>query len=250
MTKRKARTMQKISFIVPVYNERHTFEPLLKRLLKVKLPIEREIIVIEGNSTDGTRKIVHKYDKHPLVKTFYIDYYCGKGHKVRFGMKKATGDIIAIQDADLEYEPEEYPTLIQPILLGSADFVLGSRHLGKGGDWQIREFDRSRWWAKYVNVGSEAIVLSFKALYGKRLTDPQTMFKIFTKDCLKGVHFVSEHFDLDWEIVCKFVRKGVRVVELPASYHARSFEEGKKIQLFRDGVRAIRAIIRFRFGKL
>ncbi|MBR9701285.1 glycosyltransferase family 2 protein [Candidatus Woesearchaeota archaeon] len=235
----------KLSIIIPVYNEESTFEKLLDQVLKVKLPIEREVIIVEGGSTDKSREIVKKASRRKDVSALFVDGYSGKGFKVRHGLKHASGDIILIQDADLEYNPGEYPHLINPILKGRAKFVLGSRHL-EAGTWRIRKFDRSRWHASIVNLGSEATNVFFWMLYHVHLTDPQTMFKVFHKSCLRGVNLKSNEFDLDWEIVCKFVKRGIRPLEVPVSYKARSFEQGKKIRIIRDGLRAFWAIIRFR----
>ena len=244
--KKSSSKYNKVSIIIPVYNERDTFEKLLKRVLKVKLPIEREIIIIEGNSTDGTRKIVKKYEGKKDIKIYYINKYCGKGYKVRFGIKKSTGDIILIQDADLEYDPMEYPQLLAPLLKGKTKFVLGSRHLGKK-TWKIREFDHSKWYGHFVSVGSEATNWYFLLLYGVKLTDPQTMYKIFTRDCLNTVTLKSNEFDLDWEIVIKLCKTGFKPIEVPVSYKARTFEQGKKIRIVRDGFRALWAITKYRF---
>src|SRR5436853_591300 len=135
----------KLSIIIPVYNELEHFEKLLKKVMAVKLPIKREIIIVEGGSTDGTTELVHKYDKHLGIRTFFVTEHIGKGYKVKYGIQQATGDIILIQDADLEYDPAEYPELIDPIIKGKTAFVLGSRHLGKS-TWKIREFARTKWY--------------------------------------------------------------------------------------------------------
>lgn len=237
----------KLSIIIPVYNERKYFEEIIKRVLAVKLDkIEKEIIIIESNSTDGTRDLVKKCEGKPSFKIIYEPRPRGKGSAVKKGFKAATGDIILIQDADLEYKPEEYPELLKPILEGKAKFVLGSRHLG-AGHWKIRRFNSSMWSSSMINVGSEMLALSFYLLYGVKLTDPQTMFKVFKRDCLDGIKFKSNYFELDWEIVIKLIKKGYIPLEVPVSYKSRTFKEGKKIKLFRDGILNLKAIFWYKF---
>jgi glycosyltransferase involved in cell wall biosynthesis len=214
-------------------------------VMDVRLPVEKEIIIIESNSTDGTRKLVKKYEKKKGIKIIYEDVARGKGAAIKKGFNEATGDIILIQDADLEYDPKEYPVLLLPILSGAADFVLGSRHLGMN-TWQIRKFDYSKWYGNLVNLGSEALNMLFYILYQVKLTDPQTMFKVFRKECISDVNFKSNYFQLDWEIVIKLIKKGYIPKEVPISYKARTVEEGKKIRLSRDGILALIAIFKYR----
>lgn len=237
----------KVSIIIPVYNEEKTFDILMKKVLAVKLPIKKEILIVEGLSTDKTPKIVDKYKDKPDVKVFHVTEHRGKGYKVRYGIKKSTGDIILIQDADLEYDPGEYPELLAPIIKGKAKFVMGSRHL-RVHSWKIRKFARVRWsWQAYIfNAGAAMIKWYFTLLYRVPISDPDTMYKIFRKDCLKGITLKSNGFDLDMEIIAKLIRKGYKPVELPVSYKGRSYAEGKKIRM-RDGFRHIWAITKYRF---
>jgi glycosyltransferase involved in cell wall biosynthesis len=241
--------MRKLSIIIPIYNEAATFEKLLKRVLAVKIPLKKEIIIVEGGSTDGTTKLVKKYKGKPGIKIFFVTEHIGKGYKVRYGIKRATGDIIMIQDADLEYDPADYNDLLAPILKGKTKFVLGSRHLRKH-TWKIREFARGKWYkpAILLNVGDHMLKLYFTTLYGTYLTDPNTMYKVFSRDCLKGITLRSNNFDLDMELLIKLFKKGYRPIEVPVSYHGRSYEEGKKIHPVRDGLRAGWAILRYRFS--
>jgi len=251
----------KVSIIIPVYNEAKSFEKLLKKVLAVKLPIQKEILIIEGGSTDGTTQLVHKYDTYTkstdknskntdttqknTIRTFYVTEHFGKGYKVRYGIKKSTGDIILIQDADLEYDPNEYPELLAPIIKGTTSFVLGSRHMQKK-TWKIREFDYSRWYGRLIDGLDAGFKYFFALLYGIYITDPNTMYKIFRKDCLKRMTLRSNNFDLDMELLAKLLKKGYKPIELPVSYKGRSREEGKKIRIVKDGIRAIWTTIKYR----
>lgn len=236
----------KLSIVIPVYNEINTFEPLIKKVLSVKLNLKKEIIVVEGGSNDGTKELVDKFKNEEEIKIFHLNKYSGKGYKVKYGLRRVTGDIILIQDADLEYNPEEYPELIKPITNGETNFVLGSRHLGKK-TWKIRQFDYSKSYGQLVNMGSEVLNGLFYLLYRAKLTDPQTMYKVFKRECLQGVKLRSNNFQLDWELVIKLVKKGFIPKEVPVSYKARTKEEGKKINLWRDGILALWVILKYRF---
>lgn len=236
-----------LSFIIPVYNEEKTFAKMFARLDKVELPgVDREYIIVEAQSTDKSPQILDTYAKHKDVRVFHLKKYCGKGTKVRYGFSKAKGDIIAIQDADMEYDPKDYPELLAPILAGKADFVLGSRHLGKS-TWKIRQFDYTKFYARFIDVASIGLYAFFAVLYGTYLTDPQTMYKIFRKKCIQEIKFNSDLFDLDWEIVTRLVKRGHVPLEVPVNYKARSLEEGKKVRIVRDGFRAVWTILKYRF---
>ncbi|MBI5003327.1 glycosyltransferase family 2 protein [Candidatus Woesearchaeota archaeon] len=238
---------QKLSIIIPVYNEEAYVAQLLDRVLAVKLPsLSKEVIIIESNSTDGTREIVKKYEKNKEVKVFYQEKPLGKGNALKLGFQHATGIIILIQDADLEYQPEEYGKLLEPILSGQTSFVLGSRPLAKES-WTIRKYPGYFFYARLLNLGGFFYTMLFNALYFIWLTDPATMFKVFKKECISGLTFKSNYFDLDWELVSKLVRKGYSPVEVPVSYHSRSTAEGKKIRFLRDGILVFWAILRYRF---
>lgn len=237
----------KLSIIIPVYNEARTTQELIKRVLAADLsPLEKEIIAVESNSTDGSREMIEDLRKEGKIKALYQDRPQGKGSALKIGLAAATGDIILIQDADLEYDIADYPDLLKPILEGRASFVLGSRHLGKS-DWKIRKFIEHRFQAWLINLGGLLYATLFNALYGVKLTDPATMFKVFKRECMEGLVFKSNYFELDWEIVAKFIKKGFIPVEVPVSYASRSKEEGKKIRFFRDGSLVFLAILRFRF---
>lgn len=237
----------KLSIIIPVYNEVRTFIPLMERVLALKIPkIDKEIVIVESNSTDGTRDLVKKFEKKKNIKVIYEKRPRGKGHALKKAFHHVTGDIVLIQDADLEYKPEEYPELIDPIIKGKTKFVLGSRHLGMK-DWKIRKFVRNKLYEKVLNLGDFLYTSLFNFLYGVRLTDPATMFKVFKRECIKNMRFRSNYFELDWEIVAKLIRAGYLPKEVPVSYASRTTAQGKKIRFFRDGTLVLFAILYFRF---
>ncbi|MGV8150902.1 MAG: glycosyltransferase family 2 protein [Candidatus Woesearchaeota archaeon] len=236
----------KLSIVLPVYNEAKTLKKLMGQVFKAKISIDKEIIIIESNSTDGTREIVKRYEKHPLCKVYYQDRPRGKGNALKEGFKHVTGDIILIQDGDLEYDPNEYQELIQPILDKKTDFVLGSRHLSVNTH-RVRTLKKNKFYAELLNFGHLLFTGLFNLLYDVKLTDPATMFKIFRKKCMKNIKFKSNYFELDWEIVAKLIRKGHKPLEVPVTYSSRSVAQGKKIRFFRDGTKVFYAIIKYRF---
>lgn len=246
----------KISIILPVYNEESTVRELLDRVWNQPVfDLRRELIIVESNSTDRTRETILRFakekscDEHVLVKLVFQDVARGKGNAVRAGLKEAVGDIIVIQDGDLEYDVRDYPALIEPILAGRTDFVLGSRHLS-AGSWKIREFERNPWRAFLLNLGGIFFHAMFNLLYSVRLTDPTTMFKVFRRSCLKGINLISDRFDFDFELLGKLIRAGYTPLEVPVTYRSRGFGEGKKVRIFRDPPTWLWAMTRFRFGEL
>lgn len=243
--------MTRFSVIIPVYEEASTCATLLERVCALDLPdgLEKEIIVIESRSKDGSREIVQAFERDGRIRALYQDRPSGKGNAVKEGLAATTGDILLIQDADLEYDVADYAKLLRPLLEGRTSFVLGSRHLGRES-WAYRTPETGWWSATWINAGVWVLTQLFNLLYGVRLTDPCTMYKVFRRECLEGVHWQSDGFELDWEIVAKFVRKGRRPVELPIWYRSRTFEAGKKVRFWRDGCRAVWAICRFRWGPL
>ena len=240
-----------LSVIVPVYNERATFVPLMELLLAKEIDgIDLEIILVESNSTDGTREQVLEYKDHPRVKIILEERPLGKGHAVRNGLKAATGDIILIQDADLEYDIGDYDGLLEPILNYQQNFVIGSRHLSRGRVWKIRKFNDAGGLAALFNFGHMTFLGLFNLMYQQRLNDPFSMFKVFRRECLYGLSFECNRFDFDFEIAIKLLRKGYKPLELPVNYRSRSFQEGKKVSMVRDPLTWIRALVKYRTSPL
>ena len=236
-----------LSVIVPAFNEAKTLGVLLEALLRKELPgLRLEIILVESNSTDGTREIALKYQAHSGVKLILEEQPRGKGHAVRAGLAAATGDYVLIQDADLEYDLEDYDALLEQLVAGRGAFVLGSRHGGRNV-WKMRQFTGQHGLSLFVNFGHWFFTTLVNLLFWQRLRDPFTMFKVFRRDCLFGLEFECNRFDFDFELLIKLLRKGYRPMELPVNYRSRSFQEGKKVRMFLDPMTWLRALIRLRF---
>jgi len=241
--------LTKVSVIVPVYNERATVRTALDAIVaKEASGFEFEIIVVESNSTDGSRDIVLGYKEHPRVTLVLEDAPRGKGHAVRSGFARASGDILLIQDADLEYDLADYEKLLAPIVAGRCAFVLGSRH--GAARFAIRRFTDQKIRAFVLNAAHWTFTFMINASLGLRLNDPFTMYKVFRRDCLAGLTFECNRFDFDWELLIKLVRKGHRPIEIPISYRSRSFKEGKKITMVRDPLTWMRALVKYRLQRL
>jgi len=225
----------KLSVIIPTYNEKATILQLLDKVEKVKLPqnIQKEIIIIDDYSVDGTREILKKLgDQYNIV---YHDKNRGKGAAIRTGLEKASGDFIIIQDADLEYDPNEYGKLLQPILDNEAQVAYGSRFLNKHSPRY-----------KLFYLGNKFLSLLFSILYGQKISDMETCYKVFSREVLKNIAIESNRFNFEPEITAKIVKAGYKIKEIPISYQSRSFKEGKKIG-WRDGISAIWTIIKYKF---
>ena len=243
----------KVSIIIAVYNEAATVGSLLERVWSQPLPgLTRELIIIESNSTDGSRGIVAEFAArrtgaaHAQVRVIYQDRPCGKGYAIRQGFAVASGDILLIQDADLEYDVADYPNLLQPITEGHTPFVLGSRHLGPDS-WKIRQFANNGLLASFMNAGGVLFRGLFNLVFSVRLTDPATMYKVFRSSCLDGLRFDCNGFDFDYELLGKLILAGYSPLEVPVSYKSRGFGEGKKIRIWRDPLTWVVAILRCRF---
>ena len=237
-----------VSIIVPVFNEARTFKTMMDGLLAKQLPdMRKEIIVVESNSTDGSRELVRFYAGHPEVRVVLQPRPRGKGFAVREGLAVATGDIVMIQDADLEYDVDDYDGLLAPVAAWQSMFILGSRHQG---GWKMRKFDDAPLTAAIFNFGHSFFRTAINVALNTRMSDPFTMFKVFRRDALFGIDFVCNRFDFDIELVMKLVRKGYVPVELPVNYASRSFAEGKKVSFTRDGLTWIWTIAKMRLAPL
>jgi Glycosyl transferase family 2 len=241
----------RLSVVMPVYNEKKTFREVIETLLAKTIPgFEIEICIVESNSTDGTREEVVPYAHHPRVRLLLEDKPLGKGHAVRNGLALATGDIVLIQDADLEYNLADYEKLVDPIRKLKTSFVLGSRHPVGKNDWQIRHFSEQRGISDMMNAGHLFFTWFLNTIFGQQLRDPFTMYKVFRRDCINNVRFECNRFDFDLELFGKLIRKGFQPIEIGVHYQSRSFEEGKKVSVFGDPPTWIRAGIRHRFSCL
>ena len=228
--------MKKISIIVPVYNEINTLEKVIDRLQEVPFcGLEKEIIIVDDYSTDGTRELIKDYEG--MYKVFYHDYNQGKGAAIRTGLSHVTGDIMVIQDADLEYDPADYDDLIKLIIEGKADVVYGSR---LSGGKPSRSFMFTHL------LGNKLLTFITNLLYNTTLTDMETCYKAFRTDFIKGIEIKSNRFDFEPEITAKVLKRHPRLYELPISYYGREYAEGKKIT-WKDGIHAVIALIKFRF---
>lgn len=223
-----------VSVIMPVYNERDTFKDSISRVLsKTIKDALLEIIIVESNSTDGTRDLVREYEGLKNVTVIYQDLPKGKGAAVREGIAGSNGDIILIQDADLEYDVNDYDALLDELLSWRSQFVLGSRHMG---NWKMRHFNDMPFIANLYNFGHIFFTGLINFLLRSKMKDPFTMYKVFYKDCIYGLNFKYNRFDFDHELVMRLYKKGFEPVEIPVNYQARSFTEGKKVSFFKDGI--------------
>ena len=239
----------RLSVIVPVFNEIGTVREALEAIVAKQVPgWTKEVIIIESNSTDGTRAIVQDFASRAGVRLIFEERPRGKGHAVRAGLGVATGDVILIQDADLEYDLDDYDVLLAPLAARTQTFVLGSRH-GQGG-WAMRKFTDQPFQAFVLNTGHWFFTLCINVSLGIWLRDPFTMYKVFRRDCLAGLTLECNRFDFDWELLIKLVRRGHRPIEIPVSYESRSFKDGKKITYFRDPLTWLWALVKYRFCRL
>ena len=224
-----------LSVIIPVYNEKRTIKEVISRVKKAE-PSDKEIIIVDDNSTDGTRDIL-KGIKEEGIEVLFHEKNIGKGGAIRTGFARARGDIVMIQDADLEYDPREIPQLVRPIKEGMADAVYGTRLTG-GRPQRVHMF-----WHKVANT---IITLIANILYNSTLTDIMTCYKAFKRDFIKDLKIKSNSFDVEPELTAKILRKNARLYEVPISYYGRTYKEGKKIKFYHTfGV--IWALFKYRF---
>ena len=224
-----------LSIVMPVYNEKNTIKEIVEKVLKLEML--KELIIVDDGSTDGTRDILKNMNLDNKVKKIFHEKNIGKGKALGTGFKEVTGDIVAIQDADLEYDPSEFEELTDPIRKGVADVVYGSR-LSGGKPQRVYMF-----WHK---LGNSLITLTANILFNSTLTDIETCYKAFTKEIIKDITIKSKRFSVEPEITAKVLKKKCRIYEIPISYYGRSYNEGKKIT-WKDGFSAIFTLFYFRF---
>jgi len=247
--KGELRERRRLSVVVPAYNESATFDTLLSGLLAKEVDgVDIEVVVVESGSTDGTREQAQAFASHPRVRLVLEDRPRGKGHAVRAGLALATGDLVLIQDADLEYDLDDYDALLAPLLSGREALVLGSRHGGRAH--KMRKFTTEPGLAHFLNFGHWLFATLINVLFGQRLKDPFTMYKVFRRDCLFGLEPRCNRFDFDIELLVLLLRKGYRPLEIPVSYRSRSFQEGKKVSVLRDPWTWLLVIARLRLSGL
>jgi glycosyltransferase involved in cell wall biosynthesis len=234
----------KLSVLVPVYNEERTLEEVVRRVCAVQLP--KEIILVDDGSKDRSREILTQLkeqneranDSLNQIKVFFQPENQGKGAAIKTAISHATGDVVIVQDADLEYDPKDYPSLLEPIQDGSADVVYGTRFAG-GGAHRVLFF--------WHSLGNRTLTLLSNMLTNLNLSDMEVGYKVFRADALKGIELKSNRFGFEPEITIKLAKKRCRFYEVPISYHGRTYEEGKKIT-WKDGIAALYYMIRFRLA--
>lgn len=240
---------RKVSVVLPAYNEAATFDALMEAVLQKEVPgLDIEVVLVESNSTDGTRELARKYENHPRVQLVLEEKPRGKGHAVRTGLAHARGDFILIQDADLEYDLEDYDALLEPLVSGREAFTLGARHGGTA--WKMRQFGGQPVLSGILNLAHWGFTTLINVCFWQRLKDPFTMYKVFRRDCLYGLRFECNRFDFDWELLIKLLLKGYKPLEMPVNYRSRSFKEGKKVSIFRDPITWLRILVKLRFTKI
>jgi glycosyltransferase involved in cell wall biosynthesis len=242
----------KLSIIIPVYNEAATLREILHRVqsVKVEVPVgfddgdngdhvrlDKEIVVVDDGSADGSREIMQAEAAHGGLRVFCHEHNQGKGAAVRTGFQNATGDFFVIQDADLEYDPREYRLLLQPILEGRAAVVYGSRF--RGGPTKTMFFSHM--------LGNRFLTLVTNILYDTILSDMETCYKCFRADVIRNIPLRARGFEFEPEVTAKVLKRGHRIYEVPISYTGREFTEGKKINPWRDGLKAVWTLIKYRF---
>lgn len=225
-----------LTVIVPVYNERTTVAEIVRRVRAVEVPLVVDVVVVDDGSTDGTDKVLAAIEDS-TVRVLTHGHNQGKGAAIRTGLAEARGDLVLVQDADLEYDPADWPRLLDPVLRHKAAVVYGSRFTGERKNMLPLHWMGNRFLSLVTNV-----------LYSSTLSDMETCYKLFDRRVLEGLTVVSDRFDFEPEITAKVLRRGFRIYEVPISYAGREVHEGKKIT-WRDGFGALKALVRFRFTR-
>lgn len=225
----------KLSIVMPCYNEIHTIESIVDQVMGVPLNIERELIIVDDGSSDGTREYLATLQECRDITVVLHEINKGKGAALRTGFEHASGDIIIVQDADLEYDPNEYPRLLKPILDGKADVVYGSRFVGS---------DSHRVLYFWHSLGNKFLTMLSNAFTNLNLTDMEVCYKVFKRSILDEIELTEDRFGFEPEFTAKIARTGCVIYEVGISYHGRTYEEGKKIN-WKDGVRAIYVILKY-----
>lgn len=231
-----------LSIVIPVFNEEKTVDQLLKNVLAVKLPlkIKKEIIVIDDGSTDQTRNILNSLKRDFILISH--DKNKGKGAAVRNGFSQAKGDFIIIQDADLEYNPQDYYSLLEPILMGKSRVVYGTRLV----NYPMKLWGENKTVLPTHLIANKFLTKMTNLLYGSNLTDMETCYKLFTREVLPSLDLKSDRFDIEPEITAKILKKGLKILEVPIKVIPRTYSEGKKIS-WRDGIQAVIILFKYRF---
>ena len=235
--------MIKLSIIIPIYNEENTVREILRRVLSVKLQpeVNREIIVVDDGSTDDTKSKI-KNQKSKIIKTFFHEKNLGKGAAVRTGIMHATGDLIIIQDADLEYNPKYFIKLLDPILQNNAQVVYGSRLI----DYPLKFWGKDKAVLPLHLIANRFLTFLTNLIYGGKLTDMETGYKLFKSEILKNITIDSNQFDFEAEVTAKILKLKISITEVPIKVKPRTYAEGKKIG-WTDGVSAIWTLLKYKF---
>ncbi|MDD4353421.1 MAG: glycosyltransferase family 2 protein [Candidatus Nanoarchaeia archaeon] len=230
----------KLSIIIPIYNEDKTLEKIIKKISDVKLKIKKEIILIDDGSHDKSREILKKYSKKKGFKVILKKQNEGKGAAVITGLKASKGDILLIQDADLEYEPKDYPKLLIPLLENKAKVVYGSRFKSNKGHLKDDKLTYS-----LHTIGNRFLTGFTNFLYNSNLTDMETCYKVFTREVYNKLNLKSKRFEFEPEITSKILKNNFKIIEVPINYYSRGFKEGKKITII-DGLKAVYYLLKFK----